>query len=189
MSAGEDEQGFGLARFETESIRVEWKGGLITAGRETHLFNDGTTHVHDKVWHPGAVAIVAFDEQYVWLVRQPRPASRQQACLEIPAGKRDRDDEPPLALAKRELAEEIGKQALDWRELKAFYPTPAFSDERMTLFSATGLSEADGGPLPDEDEYIEVVPWPLSDIDAAIGETTDAKTLVGLLWLARQLRL
>ena len=178
-----------MTKFETQSTRVEWEGSLLTAGRETFLFSDGTTHVHDKVWHPGAVAIVPYDDRYVWLVRQPRPASRLQACLEIPAGKRDREGEPLLDLARRELAEEIGKQASDWREVKAFYPTPAFSDEHMTLFAATGLSEADGGQVPEEDEYIEVVPWPLSEIDGAIEECSDAKTLVGLLWLARELRL
>ena len=93
-----------------------------------------------------------------------------------------------LDLAKRELVEEIGKQAGDWREVKGFYPTPGFCDEHITLFAATGLSDAHGGPAPEEDEHIEVVPWPLSDIDGAIAATTDGKTLIGLLWLARELR-
>lgn len=178
-----------MFQFETESSSIEWQGRLLKAGSEAHRFSDGSTHVYDKVWHPGAVAVVPYDAASVWLVRQPRPASGQQACLEIPAGKRDRDDEPLLDLAKRELAEEIGKEASDWRVVKPFYPTPGFCDEHITLFTATDLSDAHGGPAPDEEENIEVVPWPLSEIGAAIEQTTDGKTLIGLLWLARELSL
>ena len=69
--------------------------------------------------------------------------------------------EPPLETAKRELAEEIGKQAGDWDELFAFCTSPGFSDERVWLYLATELSDADGGAAPDEDERIEIVPWPL----------------------------
>lgn len=178
-----------MIQFETQSSNVEWQGRLLKAGNETHLYSDGSTHIHDKVWHPGAVTVVPYDDQYVWLVRQPRPASGLQACLEIPAGKRDRPDEPLLDLAKRELVEEIGKEASDWRVVKAFYPTPGFCDEHITLFAATGLTDADGGPAPDDDEHIEVIPWLLSDIAGAIEETTDGKTLIGLLWLSRELGL
>jgi ADP-ribose pyrophosphatase len=178
-----------LTKFETESSSIEWRGRLLQAGRETYRFGDGTKHVHDKVWHPGAVTIVPYDERTVWLVRQPRPASGLPASLEIPAGKRDRADEPLLELAKRELAEEIGKEASDWRVVKSFYPTPGFCDEHITLFAATGLCDANGGAAPDDEEYIEVVPWPLSDIAGAIEESSDAKTLIGLFWLARELNL
>ncbi len=178
-----------MIQFETESVNVEWEGQILKVGSETYRFSDGSTHVHDKVWHPGAVTVVAYDDTHVWMVRQPRPASGQQVCLEIPAGKRDRPEEPLLDLAKRELVEEIGKEAAEWRVLKPFYPTPGFCDEHITLFAATGLTDADGGPAPDDDENIEIVPWPLSDIDRAIAETTDGKTLIGLLWLSRELGL
>lgn len=176
-----------MIQFETQATNVEWQGRLLKAGTETYRFSDGTTHHHDKVWHPGAVTIVPYDERHVWLVRQPRPASGQQSCLEIPAGKRDREDEALLDLAKRELAEEIGKQASDWRVIKPFFTTPGFCDEHITLFAATGLSDVPGGAAPDEEENIEVVAWPLSDIAGAIEETTDGKTLIGLLWLTREL--
>ena len=65
-----------------------------------------------------------------------------QASLEIPAGKRDVEGEPPLETAKRELAEEIGKQAQEWQELKVFFTSPGFSDERVWLYLARDLSEA-----------------------------------------------
>ena len=111
-----------MIQFTVESAKVEWEGRVLKAGSETYRFSDGTTHVYDKVWHAGAVTIVPYDEQYVWLVRQPRPASGQNDCLEIPAGKRDRPDEPLLDLAKRELVEEIGKQASDWRDDQGLLP-------------------------------------------------------------------
>ena len=178
-----------MIRFEVVSETVEWEGRILSAGRETYRYSDGTENTFDKVWHAGAVTVVAYDETHVWLVRQPREASRLQASLEIPAGKRDRDDESLLELAKRELVEEIGKEAGDWREVHGFYPTPGYCDEFITLYAATDLSDAQGGPAPEEDEHIEVVPWPLSDLDGAIAETTDGKTLLGLLWLVRELKL
>lgn len=178
-----------MIRFEVVSETVEWEGRILKAGRETYRYGDATENTFDKVWHAGAVTVVAYDATHVWLVRQPREASRIQASLEIPAGKRDRPDEPLLDLAKRELVEEIGKEASDWREVKGFYPTPGYCDEYITLYAATGLSDAHGGPAPEDDEHIEVVPWPLADIDGAIASTSDGKTLLGLLWLARELQL
>lgn len=178
-----------MIRFEVVSETVEWEGRILNAGSETYRYSDGSENTFDKVWHAGAVTVVAYDETHVWLVRQPREAARIQSCLEIPAGKRDRPDEPLLDLAKRELVEEIGKEASEWREITAFFPTPGFCDEYVTLYAATGLTDAAGGPAPEEDEHIEVVPWPLSDIDGALAATNDGKTLLGLLWLVRELKL
>ena len=176
-----------MIKFEVVSQTVEWEGRILKAGRETYRYSDGSENTFDKVWHAGAVTVVAYDDTHVWLVRQPREASRLQGSLEIPAGKFDREGESPLELAKRELVEEIGKEAGVWREVHGFYPTPGYCDEFITLFAATDLSDAHGGPAPDEDEHIEVVPWPLSDLDGAIAATSDGKTLLGLFWLAREL--
>lgn len=178
-----------MTEFEVVAEHAQWHGRLLRAGSETYRYADGSENTFDKVWHPGAVAIVPFDETHVWLVRQPREAARLHDSLEIPAGKRDRKDEPSLELAKRELAEEIGKLAGDWREVFSFYATPGFCDEYMTLFAATRLSDADGGPAPEDDEHIEVVPWPLTRLADAITEARDAKTLIALMWLRRELRL
>lgn len=178
-----------MTQFEVVAESVEWEGRLLKTGRETYRYEDGSEHTFDKVWHPGAVAVVPYDDTHVWLVRQPREAARLFGSLEAPAGKRDRMDESLIDLAKRELVEEIGKEAAEWRELFGFYPSPGYCDEHLTVFAATGLSDAHGGPAPEEDEHIEVVPWPLSDLDGALAETADAKTMLGLLWLARQLAL
>jgi len=175
--------------FQVIDTRVEWEGRLLRAGRETYRYADGAENTFDKVWHSGAVAVVAYDQAHVWLVRQPREAARLQQSLEIPAGKRDRPGEPLLELARRELEEETGKLASTWREIRGFHPTPGYCDEFITLFAATDLADSAHGPAPEADEHIEVMAWPLSDLDGALAQTSDGKTLVGLLWLARELGL
>jgi ADP-ribose pyrophosphatase len=133
------------------------------------------------------VGIVAHDGRVLYLVRQPREAIGEAAFLEIPAGKLDREDETPLECAQRELAEEIGKSAGDWRELKSFYTSPGFATERVHLFLATELYDVPGGSEPDDDERIEIVQVPLEQLDDAIDRCEDAKSLVGLLMLKDQL--
>src|SRR5688572_32688645 len=129
--------------------------------------------------------MVVHDERVVYLVRQPREAVLEDALLEIPAGKLDVEGEGPLETAKRELAEEIGKEAEEWVELKRFYTTPGWADEEFTLYLATGLSDADADA--DDTESIEVVEWPLDDLGGAIEQCRDAKSLVGLLMLRERL--
>ena len=74
----------------------------------------------------------------------------------------------------------MGKEASEWRELLAFHPTPGFCDEHITMFVATGLTDVHGGATPEDDEHIEIVAWPLADLDGAIQATSDGKTLIGL---------
>jgi 8-oxo-dGTP pyrophosphatase MutT (NUDIX family) len=174
-----------MSGFEPIGAEIMWHGKIVTAGVQHFRHADGVVVARDKVWHPGAVGILAHDDEHVWLTRQPREAAGMTASLEIPAGKLDVPDEPPLATAKRELAEEIGKQASGWQELMAFYTSPGFSDERVWLYLATELSdapEAEG----DADERIEVVPWPLDRLDDAIAGCEDSKSLIALLWLSRR---
>jgi ADP-ribose pyrophosphatase len=139
----------------------------------------------EVVSHPDAVGMVAYDERVVYLVRQPREAVLEDSLLEIPAGKVDEEGEGPLETAKRELAEEIGKSAEEWTELERFYTTPGWADEEFTLYLATGLSDAEAEA--DDTESIEVVEWPLDDLDGAIERCSDAKSLVGLLLLRERL--
>ncbi len=174
-----------MSAFEPIGSDIIWRGKVVQAGIQRFRHADGAIVAREKVWHPGAVGIVAVDDGHVWLTRQPREAAGMSASLEIPAGKLDVPGESPLACAQRELAEEIGKQAGAWEEIKAFYTSPGFSDERVWLFLATDLADADGEAKADEDERIEVVPWSLDRIDDAFAESEDSKTLIGLLWLAR----
>ena len=174
--------------FEPIGSEIMWQGRFVKAGVQHFRHADGAVVARDKVWHPGAVGMLARDDEYVWLTRQPRETAGMIASLEVPAGKLDVPGEDPLACAQRELAEEIGKTAATWRELKSFYTSPGFSDERVWLFEATDLSASDGGAQPDEDERIEIVPWPLDRLDEALAECEDSKTLIALLWLVARAR-
>ncbi|MBA2313917.1 MAG: NUDIX hydrolase [Chloroflexi bacterium] len=155
---------------------------------------DGSRATRDIVGHPGAVAIVALDDDgRVLLVRQFRVAA-EQALLEIPAGTLDVDaatgtvEDPDLAAA-RELEEETGYRAGRLERLGAFWTAPGFATERMTLYLATDLRPADGDRLgPDEDEHLELsrLPWREAVAAAERGEIGDAKSIVGLFWLARR---
>jgi 8-oxo-dGTP pyrophosphatase MutT (NUDIX family) len=171
---------------ERVDVEIKWQGKIIIAGVERFRHADGEEVIREKVWHPGAVGIIPVDLTHVWLTRQPREAVGAGASLEIPAGKMDVAGEEPLGTAKRELAEEIGKQAAQWEEVFSFYTSPGFSDERIWLYLATGLSDTTEPAEADEDERIEIVPWPLDRLDDAIAECEDSKSLIALLWLARR---
>ncbi len=172
-----------LARFDVIGEEVGWKGKIIQAGTQRFRHEDGEEVTRDKVWHPGAAGILAVDDRHVWLTRQPREPAGAAASLEIPAGKLDVEGESLLEMAQRELSEEIGKQAAHWRELFCFFTSPGFSDERVWLYLATDLGDATDGAEADENERIEIVPWSLHDLDAALEECRDSKSLIGLLWL------
>jgi 8-oxo-dGTP pyrophosphatase MutT (NUDIX family) len=171
--------------FERIASEIRYEGKIISAGVERFRYADGKEVTREKVWHPGAVGILAVDDEHVWLTRQPREAVGASASLEIPAGKLDVPGEQPLETAKRELAEEIGKRAERWNEIFSFHTSPGFSDERVWVYEARELSDAEQATA-EEDERIEIVPWPLGQLDAAIDACEDSKSLIALLWLARQ---
>jgi ADP-ribose pyrophosphatase len=139
-------------------------------------------HEREIVEHPGAVCIVPVDsEGYVTLVRQLREATGGEV-LEIPAGTAEAD-KVPLETARRELAEETGLTGGKWREATAFWTTPGFTRERMTLFFAEGVEA--GEASPEADEAFELVRWHVSELESRLSEIEDAKSLVGLLLYLR----
>ena len=167
------------------SSRLVYEGRIADVRIDEFRYDDGETATREIVTHDAVVAMLAYDERHVWLVRQPREAVGEPDLLEIPAGKLDVEGESALECAKRELAEEIGKQAAEWRELKRFYTSPGFAEEEVTLFEATGLSDAsDVEPVPGE--RIEVIEWPLDDLAGAIAVCHDSKSLIGLLMLEQR---
>jgi ADP-ribose pyrophosphatase len=161
---------------------------------DTVRFGDGRQSTREILGHPGAVAIVAIDaEDRVLLVRQWRTAAGG-ILLEIPAGTldivdpADRTIEDPELAAPRELEEETGYRAGSWRKLGAFWTAPGFATELMHLYWATDLRPAHEDRLgPDEDERLELVRLPFDEALAAVErhEICDAKSIVGLYWVAR----
>jgi len=162
------------------------RGPIASVRMDTFQYEDGSRATRQVVVHPGAVGVVAHDDKVLYLCRQPREPVEEPALLEIPAGKLDVEGETPLQCAQRELAEEIGKSAGDWRELTSFYTSPGFATERVYLFLATELYDVPREPS--DGERIEVVEIPLTDLDGAIERCEDAKSLVGLLMLKQLLR-
>jgi len=160
---------------------VVWEGRIAKVRLDRFRYDDGEEAEREIVEHPGAVAIVAHDGETLYLVRQPREAVDEPALVELPAGKLDEDGESPLDTAQRELAEEIGKGARTWQHLTRFYTSPGFADEECHLFMATDLY--DEAADTDENERIEIVEVPLTELDSVIRDCRDSKTLVGLLWL------
>jgi ADP-ribose pyrophosphatase len=172
--------------FEALGGETVYHGRLVDVRIERFRHADGEEVSREVIRHSGAVAVVAYDGEDVWLVRQPREIVGEQALLEIPAGRLDVAGEEPLEAAKRELAEEIARGAHTWEPIVSYHASPGIIDEHVYLFCATDLYPAQAHS--DEEERIEVVPWPLDQLGCAIEECRDSKTLIGLLWLARRLR-
>jgi 8-oxo-dGTP pyrophosphatase MutT (NUDIX family) len=158
-----------------------WSGKITTVRKDRFRYDDGEEAEREIVGHPGAVAVVAHDDEYIYLVAQPREPVGEPALVELPAGKLDEEGEGPLETGKRELAEEIGKGARTWKHLATFWGSPGFSNEELHLYLATDLY--DETAEVEENERIEVIKVPLSDLDQAIKDCRDSKSLVGLLWL------
>ena len=174
--------------FERIASNVVYEGKIATVYKDTVRYDDdGEEAEREYVGHPGSVAMVAHDGANVYLVRQPREPVDEQEVLEIPAGKLDAEGEGPLETAKRELAEEIGKSAREWELLKGpYYASVGFTDEKIWIYLATELEDAEAEA--DENERIEVETVPLEELDALIDKVVDAKTLIGLMLLRTRLQ-
>jgi ADP-ribose pyrophosphatase len=173
------------ADFEPIASETLFEGKIATVRRVRVRYHDGEEADREVVSHPGAVAVVAHDDEHVYLVRQPREPVGVPDLLELPAGKLDVDGESPEENGRRELAEEIGKAADHWEHLSSYWSSPGFSDERVHVYLATGLRDVER-PEVDEDERIDIVAWPLADLDGLIDACEDGKTLIGLLELRRR---
>lgn len=172
-----------MERLSSEILR-EGKHVDFVSRRYRH--GDGSEVEREIVEHPGSVAVLAYDEEFTYLVAQPREAVEEERLLEIPAGTLDVEGESELECATRELAEEAELQAEQWDVLHVVYPSPGFLTEKVTIFEATGLSPAAGDR--DEDEEIEIVRLPLAEIERALPEIRDATTVIALLRLKERLQ-
>jgi ADP-ribose pyrophosphatase len=159
-----------------------FSGKLLRVRRDLVRLPDGGQSVREYVRHPGAVVMVAlFDDGRVLLERQFRyPHGRE--FIELPAGKLE-PGEPHLETAKRELLEETGYVASDWRRLGVLHPSVAYTDEAIELFLAKGLTKKEA--RLDDGEFLEVLEVPFGEALAMVrdGRITDAKSIAGLLWV------
>ena len=172
--------------FERIGSEQIWQGHIGGVRVDTFRYDDGEEATREIVTHPGAVTVLPYDGQSIWLVRQPREPVDEQELLELPAGKIDKEGEDLVEVAQRELAEEVGKGAREWRHLVSFYNSPGLLSEENHLFFAEGLY--DESLESEEEERIEIVSMPLERLEATIAEVKDAKTLIGLLWFRSYLR-
>ena len=177
-------------RESTVERTVLHEGNFLTFTVDRILDAHGVERVREVVEHPGAVAVVAIDGPDVLMVRQYRYPARL-ALLEIPAGVRDRltdgSIEAPDLAVERELGEETGYAAASWRKLGTFWTAPGFASELMHLYLAQDLTPLSdyGGPQPDEKLDLVRLPWREAVELCEGGEIVDAKTIIGLFWLAR----
>src|SRR6202167_920187 len=167
---------------------VEKYTNNLSTVSEEHATEPGGFEIKRAIVHHrgSAVMMPVDDRKRVLLVRQYRlPAER--FLWELPAGSVD-PGEKPLQTAKRELKEETGYDANNWKKLISFFPSPGFLTEKMTIFLATGLTA--GVATPMDDERITTRWFTAKEIEAAIdaGEIVDAKTMLGYFFWKRSLR-
>ena len=158
-------------------------GKLLKVHRDVVRLPDGSEGAREYIRHPGAVAIVAlFDDGRVLLERQYRYPQRRE-FIEIPAGKLE-PNEPHLDTAKRELVEETGFSAAEWRHLGVVHTAIAYTDEAIDLFLAKGLTK--GTARLDAGEFLEILTVPFAEAIAMVrdGRITDVKTVAALLWVS-----
>ncbi|MDR0716427.1 MAG: NUDIX hydrolase [Azoarcus sp.] len=159
--------------------RRVFDGILLKVDRDRVRLPDGREVLREYIRHPGAVAVIAqHADGRIIFERQFRHPLRR-AFLELPAGKIDPGEEP-LAAARRELREETGFKAADWRRLGVMHPCIGYSDEHIEIFLARGLHET--GQQWDEGEFLELLAFTPGEAVTAIrdGRITDGKTITAL---------
>lgn len=175
-----------LREVKTGSEEI-FDGVILHVFKDTVQLPNGHSATREVIRHVGAVGVIPItDDGKVIIERQFRyPLDR--VITEIPAGKLDSFTEDRLSAAKRELEEETGYSASEWIELGDYYPTPAYCDERSTLYLAKGLSL--GQRHLDEDEFLNFEAVPLTELVEQVmdGTITDGKTQVAVLKAARYL--
>ncbi|PWK14520.1 NUDIX domain-containing protein [Tumebacillus permanentifrigoris] len=162
-----------------------YEGKVITLTVQTVELPNGKQAKREVVLHPGAVTVLAItaDDQ-ILLVNQFRKAPNS-LLIETPAGKLERGEDP-LTSAKRELEEETGYQAAEWKHITSFYTSPGFADELIHCYVATGLTMVE--QKLDEDEFLDVLHVTAEAAEQMIldGRIADAKTVALVYWWLRE---
>ncbi|QQE81287.1 NUDIX hydrolase [Alicyclobacillus sp. SO9] len=154
---------------------------MISLHQLTVQLPNGKQSTRDIVRHPGAVGILAEDNNGGLLVVHQWRNPIDKVQLEIPAGKLEPGEEPEVC-AIRELKEETGYSCTELKQIAKFYTSPGFADEEITLFYATGLQVGDSEP--DDDEFLQVESISKQKVKELVdtGQLSDAKTLIAFQW-------
>lgn len=166
------------------STELAYDGHFLKVQRDTIRLPDGKISTREYIKHPGAVVILPlFDDGSILVERQFR-YPMDQVFIEFPAGKID-PHEDPLDCAKRELQEETGYTATDWKFVATIHNAIAYSNEHLDIFLARGLTA--GESKLDDGEFLETFKASISDMLAWVreGKITDVKTVIGTFWLEK----
>jgi len=175
---------------EVLSSKIAFDGKVFKVTSDKVKEPTGITAQRDIIRHSGSVVVLAIDESgdepLVLLERQYRYAAKSY-LWELPAGRID-SGEGALTAAKRELIEETGYRAKQWKRALTFYASPGFLDETMAIYLARQMTA--GAAEPEDDESIEcrLIPLPKVVEMIVVGRIRDGKTIAGVLWLAEALR-
>ncbi len=167
---------------KTLSKDYKYNGRIINIRVDQAELENGKTAIREVVEHSGGVCVAALDEENRLLMVKQFRYPYGEVLLEIPAGKREKGEDP-LECGKRELEEETGYTAEKYTDLGKLYPTPAYVDEVIYMYYAENLSKTH--QHLDEDEFLSVERIPFDDAVKMVmnGEIRDAKTQVAILKL------
>ncbi len=161
-----------------------YTGKLLHVHRDEVRLPDGKTSVREYIRHPGAVVILPLTSSGELILERQHRYPLGRDFIEVPAGKID-PGEQTLACAQRELLEETGYKAQDWRYVATVYPCIGFADERLVYYLAQDLTFE--GHQRDEDEFLEIFSLPVAQALTMVqsGEICESKTIIGLFWLEK----
>lgn len=164
---------------KTLSSKYVYNGKVLNIKRDEIIVSNGHKSVREVVEHSGGVVILAIKDNKILTVKQYRYPLKN-VSIELPAGKLERGENPDIA-SKRELEEETGYIAKDWKSLGYIYTTPGFCDEKLYLYLARDLEYIKQNP--DEDEIIEAGEVSFQEMYDMIdnGVINDSKTICAVL--------
>ena len=165
---------------KTLSSTLIYDGRVVTLKKDEVELPNHNTSIREVVHNSGGACVIACVDNAIYFVKQFRYAHKK-VVLELPAGKvNENGNEQPIDCAKRELTEETGLIADKIELLHTIYPTPAYTDEVIYIYTASGLKKGDINL--DEDEFLNVEIIPISKVKEMLlsGEIVDGKTVVGL---------
>ena len=164
--------------------KLVYKGGFFDVYKDRIRLPDGGEATREYIRHPGAVVILPLFEDKTVLVERQFRYPLHRVFIEFPAGKIDRGEDR-LANAMRELEEETGYTASDWRYVTTIHNAIGYSDEQLFVYLAQGLKA--GTAHCDEEEFIQTYRMPLDELMQWVkeGKVSDVKTVIGTFWLEK----